>query len=112
MLSSRWNPCVAHAKDETADFIKNYFSDASKGVTLIAGAGFDPRASIVSHALSDACSDLNCVLIKEHRPSPDKAQVSQADQNRSAMLSSVQHIEFVDVEIFGDDGAVVGAGTP
>lgn len=108
MFSSRWNPCVAHAKSETERFVQEYFSLSEVTACLIAGAGFDPRARVVSNALAQTPGDLRCVLIKEHRPSPDQTQVSQADDNSLAMLSCFQHVNFIDVDIFGDDGAVVG----
>lgn len=106
--SLRWDPCISHRGDEASAFIKAYFSDASRRVLFIAGAGFDPRSTVVGQALAESCKDLRAFLVKENRPDAEQDLVERAEVNRLAFKGLFEQCEIVDVDIFGSDGAVVG----
>jgi len=51
----RWQPCVNHRPDEVEEFVSSYFGGAAAKTVLIAGAGFDPRATTVASLLRKYC---------------------------------------------------------
>ena len=106
--SLRWDPCISHRGDEVGDFIKAYFSDTSRRILFIAGAGFDPRSAVVGRALAESCRDLRAFLVRENRPDAEQDLVKRAEVNRLALEGLFEKCEIVDVDIFGSDGAVIG----
>ncbi|MFZ2650395.1 MAG: hypothetical protein WA210_09840 [Burkholderiaceae bacterium] len=106
--SLRWDPCISHRGDEASDFIKAYFSDASRRVLFVAGAGFDPRSAVVARALAASCKDVRAFLVKEARPDAEQNLVRRAEGNRMAMTTLFERCEIVEIDIFGSDGAVIG----
>jgi hypothetical protein len=75
---------------------------------LIAGAGFDPRSTVVAAKLSAACLSLRALFIQENRPSPPQELVGRANANAQALGAAISNHQVLPVEIFGPDNAVVG----
>ena len=106
----RWDQCIAHFGQEVAEFAEDYFAEDHRKILLIAGAGFDPRSTLVAQCLVDAGTALNAVLIKEIRPKPRQNLRELAEGNKSD-LEDLLHNSIVieiEIEIFGTDNAVVG----
>ncbi len=104
----RWQPCVSHRPDEIEEFVSGYFGNISSKILLIAGAGFDPRATSVAQLLRAHCNLLDGVLIREERPNPDPVLVKRAQSNLDLLTPCVQHPRVLKVDVFASDGAVVG----
>lgn len=103
----RWDPCVSHRGDEAAEFISDYFSEASRSVLLICGAGFDPRSTLVAEALSKSCKKIRAIFIQENRPRPPAELVERAGNNTQTLTGLITDSVLSPVAIFGTDGAVV-----
>ena len=108
MRSRRWDPCVEHHGEEVRTFVAEYFGGADRHVLLIAGAGFDPRSTVVCDCLAPATKQLRALLIQEQRPDPTGDLVARATQNIGRLTSLLPKHKIVPVEIFGTDNAVVG----
>ncbi len=104
----RWDPCVSHRGNDVTQFIETYFSEKDRRVLLIAGAGFDPRATRVAHQLGTACKSIRAVWLKEERPKPAGALVSAADANLATLDAAIKDASVQSIDIFRQDGAVVG----
>ena len=105
----RWNPCVAHRRDEVDRFVTNYFTQADRKVLLVAGAGFDPRSRTVVTRLNETTASLRALLIRENRPRPPQDQSARADANTNTLVATLADRQVVvPIEIFGPDNAVVG----
>ena len=104
----RWDPCIAHRGDEVNGFVAHYFGQPDRKVLLVAGAGFDPRASDVAGRLSDATIGMRALLVKEDRPDPPEYQLEEAQANTMALLAKLAEAQVEPIQIFGSDGAVVG----
>lgn len=106
---SRWFRCVHHRGLEAESFVGTFLSQGHRQVLLIAGAGFDPRATTLARHLKDA-GRANCrlILIREHRPQPPKALLIRAERNIAALQGQFASTRLIDVEVLATDGAVVG----
>jgi hypothetical protein len=104
----RWQPCVSHRPGEIEEFVSGYFGNINSKILLIAGAGFDPRATSVAQLLRAHCNLLDGVLIKEERPNPDPELVKRAQANLDLLTPCVHHPRVLKVDVFASDGAVVG----
>jgi hypothetical protein len=105
----RWDPCISHTGNEAEAFIAGYFAEADRKVALIAGAGFDPRTTVVAKLLVPALgANLRAVLLRENRPNPDPALLERAEANIAELQELIPTHEMQQVEIFGSDGAVIG----
>ena len=104
----RWDPCVAHRRDEVDRFVTDYFTQTDRKVLLVAGASFDPRSCTVAERLSEAAKNMWALLIRENRPRPPRDQLDRAGANTAALLDTLVRQQVVPIEIFGPDGAVVG----
>ena len=107
--SIRWQPCISHRPDEVEEFVVSYFGGGGSKILLIAGAGFDPRATSVAQLLRRNCKLLpDAVFIKEERPNPDKVLVERASTNLELLKTCTTSSMVLVVNVFASDGAVVG----
>ncbi|WP_375550745.1 hypothetical protein [Rhodophyticola porphyridii] len=104
----RWDQCIAHFGQEVAEFAEDYFAEDHRKILLIAGAGFDPRSTLVAQCLVDAGTTLTAVLIKEIRPKPRQNLRQLAEGNKSDLENLLHNSKVIEIEIFGTDNAVVG----
>ena len=104
----RWDPCIAHRGPETDAFVAEYFSDSGRSTLLIAGAGFDPRATELATRLGAASASVRAVLFKENRAKSAQGLVERAIANTDALKTAIAECVIVSVDIFGADGAVIG----
>lgn len=108
-MREHWNNCIAHRDSEVDEFVVDYFSDQTRRVLLVAGAGFDPRSRMVAEMLSKSLgSRLVALFIREERPGADMKLRARADANEQFLLAAVPGSEVVVIDIFADDGAPVG----
>ena len=104
----RWDPCVSHRGDDVSPSFADYFAGKDRNVLLIAGAGFDPRATQVAEKLGKVCKAIRAVWLKEQRPDPAAELVTAADANLAALNSLIPSATTIPFDIFQSDGAVVG----
>ena len=108
-MRPHWGNCLTHSDAEVASFIAAYFSRQDRRCLLVAGAGFDPRATLVARQLERVLGDrLEAVLIREERDDAPASLRSAADANEAALRSAVPRSEVVRVRVFADDNAPVG----
>lgn len=105
----RWQPCVDHRGPETEQFARTYFADPERKCLLIAGGGFDPRASAAAGLLAATLDQrLSAIIIREERPLPSKRIVAMADGNVRELQRLITNSIVESVIVFDSDGAVVG----
>lgn len=104
----RWDPCISHSGDAVGEFIEEYFADTSRNTVVIAGAGFDPRACVISRKLAAAGAPIRGLFFRENRPHPSPELLSRAAKNISDLQAIVPNHVLVAIDIFGSDLAVVG----
>lgn len=105
----RWQRCISHAHAEIDPFMSSYFGSGDRKVVLIAGGGFDPRATGIAKLLKKYCKPLaNGIFIKEERPGPDPELVARAATNLEELKACVANTVVIEVDVFAPDGAVVG----
>jgi hypothetical protein len=105
----RWDPCIIHQNStEVSNFISDYF-DIKKKTLFIAGAGFDPRSTLIANEFNIyAKGSSTALLIREERPSPPPSLLELANQS-SANIVPLFNTSFpIDVEILSNDGAIIG----
>mgnify|MGYP001073516064 CR=1 FL=1 len=110
MSGGRWyERCIAHYDEKVIDFFKCHFEDEERNCIVIAGAGFDPRSAALVTQLSAILGDgLTTVLIKEERPDPEPTLVKKAAENLENIRKHCADLSVHAIDIFADDGAVVG----
>lgn len=105
----RWDPCISHTGNDAESFIASYFAEPGRKVLLIAGAGFDPRTTVVPKLLAQSAgANLRAMLFRENRPNPAPALLACAEANIAELLKILPAREMQQIEIFGTDGAVIG----
>lgn len=102
----RYSECVLHRHGEITPFFESYFK--GKDVLLIGGAGFDPRACSAAQELQRGGARLEVNLIREQRSEPINSLTALAEQNLALFRELTPSLQVTDVEIFGNDGAIVG----
>ncbi|WP_375455978.1 hypothetical protein [uncultured Methylobacterium sp.] len=109
-MRPHWNNCVTHFDEQVASFVQDYFARPDRRCLLVAGAGFDPRAALVPTLLAKALgSRLEAVLIREERSDPGLDLRTTADENEARLRDLVSSAKIVEIAIFAEDGAPVGA---
>lgn len=108
-MREHWTNCIAHRNGEVDEFVTDYFSDKTRRVLLVAGAGFDPRSRIVAEKLAGTLgSRLTALFIREERPGADSTLRERADANETSLFTAVPGSEIIRIDVFADDGAPVG----
>jgi hypothetical protein len=108
-MTLRWGRCPLQRGASAEQFIEQFFSQKERKALLLAGAGFDPRATRVAELLAPQLLDrLHAVLIREERPNPDPLLIERAEENIRILRETIPQAVPVRVEIFANDGAVIG----
>jgi hypothetical protein len=105
----RWDPCIAHqGSEEVLSFMADYF-DIKKQILFIAGAGFDPRSTLLAKAINThAKGNSTAVLIREERPSPPPALLALANQSSADIKPLFHKVFAMEIDILSNDGANIG----
>jgi hypothetical protein len=106
--SWKWDQCVSHRGAEAARFVSEYFSMVDRKTLLVAGAGFDPRATVVCRLLAASGADLQGFFVREERPNPSPELMHRAEYNAADMTSHMSHHTMCWIDVFAPDGAVIG----
>ena len=104
----RWDPCIVHRGDDVDGFLAQYLGRSDRRILLVAGAGFDPRACAFAARLGDTEALVNTLLIKEERPDPPQALLDRAKENEAAIRVTLAELQVQSINVFGEDGAIVG----
>ena len=106
---SRWERCIYGRGQEAESFVQEHFGEQQRRAVLIAGAGFDPRSTILPALLAKTMGDrAQGILIREERPSPKHELISRAESNIKTMMELLPASQTTPIEVFALDGAVIG----
>src|SRR3954451_9183633 len=84
---ARWEPCIYHRAAGAIRFIDEYIADLKRRVLLIAGGGFDPRATFTASLLSrTAGTRVKGIFIREERPEPSLQLLGRANKNVEMLM--------------------------
>jgi hypothetical protein len=108
MPQFNWDPCVTHRGNDVDTFLEDYFTSPDRNTLLIAGAGFDPRSTMLCKRLASITSKLHALYIQEIRPSPEEKLVRLAAENINILSRLTPNHNIIPFEVFGSDNAVVG----
>lgn len=113
MADLRWEFAITHRQPDCVDFIEQYFNHPDRRVLLIAGAGFDPRATILANTLGALSGlTLRAVLIRESRTGGSDADLHRrADENFAHLAGLFPSHEVLNIDVFAADGSVTGGRT-
>lgn len=101
--------CVSHYADEVIPFLTQLCAEKNRSFLIIAGAGFDPRATTISKIMHRLLGDrLSCFFIKEERANPDPELVKRAEANLEDLEKLIKDHKIAKVNIFAEDSAVIG----
>jgi hypothetical protein len=105
----RWERCIVQHDVDVLTFIQDFFGQEDRKALLIAGAGFDPRATRVCELLSKAMAQrLHAILIREERPNAEAELCRRAEENLAALVKLVPTAKVSSLSIFAADNAVIG----
>lgn len=113
MADPRWDLAITHRDPDCVPFVTDYFDHAERKVLLIAGAGFDPRATILAETLGGLSKpSLRAVLIRESRSGESDPDLHvQADANFDRLAKLMPDHQVLTIEVFSPDGKVTGGRT-
>ena len=104
----RWDRCISHKGVKAQEFVSKYFGETGRQLLVIAGAGFDPRATVLCDQLGAVCKGASAILIREIRPQPPQSLLDRADANLAVAQSRYGTVKVLDIEVFAADGAITG----
>jgi len=105
----RWEDCIVQKNEEVEVFVKTFLADSKRRVLLIAGAGFDPRATRVCQLLSAHMRErLTGLFVREERPNADSRLKERANHNLEKLTGLAMTTTAPEIQIFASDNAVVG----
>lgn len=106
-MKPRWERCIFHPEEMTADFLHSYFDNTRK-ILLIAAAGFDPRSSIVARTIART-NVARRAIIREQRTNPATSLAESARGNEHALTELFPDHVVLSIDVFDpEDGAVLG----
>src|SRR5262245_29765635 len=112
MTKPRWGRCIYHRGQNAEEFLRDYLAEPHRRVLLIAGAGFDPRSTVVARHIAKCVNGrARGYYFREERPGPDSALVARADKNEEALRQLLPDCSVTRFEVFAADNAVVGGRT-
>jgi hypothetical protein len=108
-MRRHWQNCLTHFDTGVDDFVDDYFGQADRRCLLVAAAGFDPRARLVTEKLARTMGDrLSALFIREERGNPAASLQAAADSNEAELQKIVATASVARIPIFAEDGAPVG----
>ena len=109
--NQRWRTAVGFRGEDFLRFGADYFTDTSRRILLIAGAGFDPRSTRVATQLTAwANGRINAIVVREERPTPAADLRALADRNASQFRALIPSLTVEVVPIFDALGSAVIGG--
>src|SRR5438067_1053207 len=109
MSQPRWERCIYQRGIEVERFITEFLAEEHRRILLVGGAGFDPRSTVVCRSLTGRIpSRVSGIFLREERPNPSAALLARAQENVDTLRTLLHHMAFYPLQIFADDGAVVG----
>lgn len=104
-----WDPCVWHRGDDVYEFLDVFLADPQRTALLIAGAGFDPRATRVASELASRLGErLEALFLREERGQADGRLVDRAAANVARLTDLVPRSTVAKFDVFAADGATIG----
>lgn len=104
----KWERCIVQYDSDATAFVADFFGQEHRTVMLVAGAGFDPRATRICDLLAASLDNrLSALLIREERPNAEPELRRRADENLQHLLQLVPQAQVVPLNIFATDNAVI-----
>lgn len=108
-MADHWSSCITHFDEEVDAFIVDYFAQDDRVAFVFAGAGFDPRATYVSHALANVMgARVHGLYIREDRGDNNPLLVNAAEANEQTLKAAIPDSSIIPIAIFDEDKAPVG----
>ena len=105
----RRDPCIFHRAAHAEAFVREYLSQDSRHILLVAGGGFDPRSTRVSETLIQAAPGrIRGVYLREERPNPAAELVRRADQQLALLQEWLPTALIWRIQVLAVDNAAVG----
>jgi hypothetical protein len=112
MTSARWERCIYHRGRHTEPFLREYLAEEQRRVLVIAGAGFDPRSTVVTRIVAGVAGPRSVgYFLREERPNPARAILKRADEHEQELLHLLPGSAVAHLDIFASDNAVIGGRT-
>src|SRR5438046_88161 len=93
---------------EVVRFISDYLGIENRRLLLVAGAGFDPRSTVVCKLLSEATPRIQGVFLREERSIASGECSARGEANAEILKGLVANSRVEPIAIFAEDGAVIG----
>lgn len=108
-MNLRWDLCVTQAGDSFNGFLSAFLDNDKRHCLVIAGAGFDPRATLVAHQLSKLKSaHIRGIFFREERPNQQPKLRPKADAHQKLISKLLPNSDFPEIQIFADGKTVIG----
>lgn len=108
-LNLRWNPCIYHRGTHAERFIREYLTQDTRRIFLVAGGGFDPRSTRVSEMMAQSAPGRICaVYLREERPNPSPDLVRLAKQNCGLLREWLPGAAIEHIKALAVDNAAIG----
>lgn len=108
-MSLRWNPCIIQTGDKLERFLSDFIDDAKRKCFVIAGAGFDPRTTLVPTRLSNfKRAKIRAIFFREERPNLQPKLRPRADAHQAMLARLLPDSAFPVIEVFADGKTVTG----
>jgi hypothetical protein len=106
----RWERCILNRDNEALSFFSDWMGQSGRTVLLIAGAGFDPRATKIPSYLAKLLPGrIRAIFIREERPNPQPELLTRAESNIAELRALIPNSTVHPIEIFSkSDMAVIG----
>jgi hypothetical protein len=105
----KWEDCIIQRGNSAESFVRDFLHNPDRQILIIAGGGFDPRATEVSRLIAEGNqAKIRGIYLREERPSPSVKLSERAERNVALLKKYVPDSVFHHLDIFAMDGAPVG----
>jgi hypothetical protein len=109
MMTARWDRCVVQRGLEFQQFFETYLNCPDRKVLLIAGGGFDPRATMLAQTLSKLTRpSISAIVVREERAGSNPELRDRADRSTEELCRIIKDSSVVEIQVLASDNAPVG----
>lgn len=111
IMHPRWAHGVRHRGAAAETFLTTHLGEQHRQIVLVGGAGFDPRAPIVSERLGVlATGRIRGLFLREERPNPPAEQVQRAEEHGARMQAAIRDSAVQAIPVFATGSMAVTGG--
>lgn len=105
----KWEDCIIQRGAIAECFVRDFLHAPDRQILIVAGGGFDPRATEVSRLIAQGNkAKIRGIYLREERPSPSVKLSERAERNVALLKEYVPESAVHHLDIFAMDGAPVG----